>query len=99
MYMPCPFASALGTPSEGIHSSRIYGFALNDILGTLALAGITSYTAKISYMRSVFVWFALAEVLHYAFGVQTAFLERLGIVRDCDLLLPHVVKENDGDGR
>lgn len=97
--MPCPFASALGTPSEGFHSSRIHGFALNDILGTLALAGITSYTAKISFMRSVFVWFALAEVLHYAFGVRTAFLERLGIVRDCDSpLLSQIVEEDDSGG-
>jgi len=97
--MPCPFASALGTPNEGFHSSRINGFALNDILGTLALAGITSYTAKISFMRSVFVWFALAEVLHYAFGVRTAFLERLGIVRDCDsLVLSQIVKEDDSGG-
>ena len=99
LYMPCPFASALGTPNEGFHSSRIHGFALNDILGTLALAGITSYTAKISFMRSVFIWFALAEVLHYAFGVRTAFLERLGIVRDCDsLVLPQIVKEDDSGG-
>ena len=82
--MPCPFASALGTPNQGVHAARIGGFALNDILGTIALAGITSYTAKIGFMRSFFAWFALAEVLHYMFGVHTAFLERLGIVRDCD---------------
>lgn len=98
--MPCPFASALGIPRQGVHAPRIGGFALNDIIGTIALAGITSYTAKINFMRSVFYWFVLAELLHYAFGVHTAFLERIGIVNDCEPSLPlaGVVKEDDNGG-
>lgn len=68
---------------EGFHSQRILGFALNDILGTLALAGITSYTAKVSFLRSAISWFALAESLHYLFGAHTQFLERFGISREC----------------
>ena len=55
---------------DGFHSQRILGFALNDILGTLALAGITSYTAKVSFLRSAISWFALAESLHYLFGAR-----------------------------
>lgn len=68
---------------EGFHSQRILGFALNDILGTLALAGITSYTAKVSFLRSAISWFALAESFHYLFGARTQFLERFGISREC----------------
>ena len=82
--MPCPFANALGTPGEGVHASRIGGFALNDIMGTLALAGATSYATQITFMRSAFYWFLAAEVLHWSFGVHTAFLEKLGIAPRCD---------------
>ena len=82
--MPCPFASALGTPGEGFHSARIGGLAFNDIIGTLALAGATSYASKISFLRSAFYWFLAAEVLHWSFGVHTAFLDKLGIKPRCD---------------
>ena len=81
--MPCPYANLFGVMGEGFHSQRILGFALNDILGTLALAGITSYTAKVSFLRSAISWFALAESLHYLFGARTQFLERFGISREC----------------
>ena len=82
--MPCPYASALGVPGEGFHAQRIGAFALNDVLGTFALAGLTSYVTKIDYFRSTIVWFAAAEVLHYAFGVRSAFLEALGLVNECE---------------
>ena len=82
--MPCPYASALGVPGEGFHAQRLGAFALNDVLGTLALAGITSLVTRIDMVRTSVMWFAAAEVLHYAFGVHTAFLEALGFVNDCD---------------
>ena len=81
--MPCPYANIFGVPREGFHSLRLFGFAFNDVMGTLALAGITSYTTKLTFLRSTILWFSLAEVLHYAFGVQTQFLEQFNIVPDC----------------
>ena len=82
--MPCPYANLFGIVGQGFHEQRFLGFAFNDIIGTLALAGITSYTTKISFLRSTITWFALAEALHYAFGVRTQFLEQLGIKPICD---------------
>ena len=82
--MPCPFANVLGSPGQGFHSTRIGGLALNDIIGTLALAGATSYMAQINFLRSTFYWFLAAEVLHWSFGVHTAFLDKLGIAPRCD---------------
>ena len=91
--MPCPYANLFGVMGEGFHSQRILGFALNDILGTLALAGITSYTAKVSFLRSAISWFALAESLHYLFGARTQFLEHFGISRECAPTPEHSNKE------
>ena len=77
--MPCPYSTALGIRGQGFHSSRILGFALNDILGTLGLAMITSYMFNGSLLYNFLVWFILGEVLHLAYGVDTAFLELFGL--------------------
>jgi hypothetical protein len=82
--MPCPYANVLGVPNEGFHALRIGGFAFNDIAGTLAISALTSYATKISFLRATAGWFAVAELLHYAFGVRTAFLERLNLAPKCE---------------
>ena len=93
--MPCPYANVLGMPNQGVHANRFHGFAINDILGLFFLAGATSYSSKISFMRSLFAWFAVAEILHYSLGVRTAFLDKLGISRDCSA---EVVNKDKGSG-
>ena len=77
--MSCPYAHSLGVPGQGVHARRIFGLALNDILATIVLAGITSYFLKLSFVLVLLIWFILGEVLHYVFGTQTAFLTMLGI--------------------
>ena len=77
--MSCPYSRALGVRGQGFHSTRILGFALNDILGTLALAFITSYIFNSSLLYNFLVWFILGELLHLAYGVDTAFLELFGL--------------------
>ena len=81
--MPCPYANVLGVPREGFHSKRVLGFAVNDIVGTFALAGITSITTQTSLVKSTVGWFVLGEVLHYAFGVRTHFLEMIHLLPPC----------------
>jgi len=75
----CPYSTLLGVRGQGVHSARIAGFALNDILATVLVAAITSYIANISFVYSLFGWFVLGEVLHYAMCVDTAFLELIGL--------------------
>jgi hypothetical protein len=75
----CPFAFIGGIPGKGFHSERIFGYSLNDILGTIIFALVTSYIYDIAIWKSILAWFIIAEVCHYAFGVQTAGLTTLGI--------------------
>ena len=77
--MGCPYKFIFGIPGQGFHSTRFMGFALNDWLGTLGLAYITTFFIKISLWKSFFWWFVIGEILHYLFGSQTAFLTFLGI--------------------
>jgi hypothetical protein len=75
----CPFAFVLGVPGQGFHEKRLYGYAFNDTVGTLVLALITAFVFQIAVWKSIVAWFVGGEILHYMFGVQTAFLTTIGI--------------------
>ena len=73
----CPYKYILGVPEKGVHSLRVAGLALNDILMTIIGAVLTSYAFKIHLGLSLFSWFVVGELLHYGFGVDTAFLKMI----------------------
>ena len=81
--MSCPNANALGVPEQGFHEKRLGPIALYDTLGTIALAALTAWFFKVSFVWSLVGWFVLGEVLHYAFGTPTAFLKMIGLTRSC----------------
>jgi uncharacterized membrane protein len=81
--MPCPYATALGKRGEGVHARRFLGFAVNDTLATIVVALVTSLLFNISFLYSFVGWFVLGEVLHYVYGVDTRFMELLG-VKPCE---------------
>jgi len=77
--MSCPMRYIFGHPGQGFHSTRIFGYALNDTIGTIFLAIVTSFIFQVSFLYSLIGWFVGGEILHYLFGSQTAFLTTLGI--------------------
>ena len=79
----CPYANALGVPGQGVHSTRIFGLALNDILMTIIGAILIAFLFDINVWKSLLGLFVLGEVLHYVFGTQTAFLTMIGINPTC----------------
>jgi hypothetical protein len=81
--MPCPYANALGEPGKGVHAARIFGLARNDLIMTIIAALITAYIFNITFFQSFAAWFILGEVLHYAFGTDTAFLRMIGLKPKC----------------
>lgn len=62
-----------GEPNKGFHATRIGGFALYDIVGTIILAYITSYFVG-HFVYCLVGWFIAGELCHYIFGVKTAFI-------------------------
>lgn len=80
--MSCPYSELLGKRGEGVHAKRIYGFALNDTLMTIAAAILTSFIFNVSLFYSLAAWFIIGEVLHIIFGVDTRFLEIIGLNKD-----------------
>jgi hypothetical protein len=77
--MRCPYKDIFGIPGTGFHSQRFMGLALNDTLGTIVLAVLVTYFFNVSLWKSIIGMFLLGEILHYVFGVQTAFLNMIGI--------------------
>ena len=82
--MSCPYKHIFGEPKKGFHSSRFFGFAVGDTIGTVPLAGLISYIWKFKFLSTLIWTFVIGEILHYMFGVQTAFLTMLGINVSCE---------------
>ena len=81
--MGCSYQDSLGIPGKGIHSTRILGMALNDWLMTIGLSAILSYFLNIHFLIVLIEVFILGEVLHYWFGVNTAFLKMIHLEPTC----------------
>jgi hypothetical protein len=82
--MSCPFKDALGVPGTGVHALRFAGFAVNDTLMTIIAAILTYYVFKVNIWLSLFLWFTIGELLHYGFGVNSAFLKAIGFSPKCE---------------
>lgn len=68
-----------GTPGQRFHSTRIFGLALYDILGTIAISILLTYLTGLAFWKSLILMFVLGEVLHYIFGTPTAFIKMIGL--------------------
>jgi uncharacterized membrane protein YcaP (DUF421 family) len=67
----CEYKNIVGEPRKGIHSIRLFDFAIIDILGTVGLAFILSKITGISFLLSFLIWILIAIFLHWLFCVDT----------------------------
>jgi hypothetical protein len=81
--MPCPYAFALGIPGQGVHSTRFLGMSVNDWLATFVLAAIVAWLFKANYWYTLVWLFVFGELLHYFYGVPTAFLKMIHLEPVC----------------
>jgi hypothetical protein len=58
--------------------------AMNDWLMTIAGACLTAVFFNVDVFFSFMVWVVTGEILHYVFGVKTAFLKMIGLTPSCD---------------
>lgn len=73
--MSCPYKNIFGIPEKGFHSTRLFGFAMYDTLGTIFLAFLITYFFGVSLWKSILGMFIIGEALHYLFCVDTAFIK------------------------
>lgn len=67
----CKYKNALGIPKKGIHSYRIFGIAIADVIMTLIGAWLISYFFKYSFINTLITLFILGIILHRIFCVRT----------------------------
>ena len=72
----CKYRNALGVPGKGVHSLRLGGIAIMDVVMTLVGAYIIAYYARASCAWSAAGLFLLGIVLHRLFCVRTT-IDRL----------------------
>ena len=67
----CQYKDILGKPGKGIHSYRLFGVAIADLIITLIAAYIIAYMFKIRFYYVAIGLFILGILLHRAFCVKT----------------------------
>jgi hypothetical protein len=77
--MSCPYKHIFGAPGTGAHSYRFMGVAVADTALTFLLAVYTAWEFGGNVFLHFLFWIIVAEIFHYAFGVQTAGMDMLGI--------------------
>jgi hypothetical protein len=67
----CKYKNILGEPGKGIHSYRLFGVAIADVIMTIIAAALISYFFKYSFIATLVILFILGVVLHKLFCVKT----------------------------
>jgi len=70
MYL-CKYKNALGEPGKGIHSYRLFGLAIADVIMTIIASFLISYFLKFSFLKTLLILFLTGIVLHRLFCVRT----------------------------
>jgi len=73
----CKYKNIFGKPNEGVHKSRIFGLALVDTVGTIIISFIIAKYYNINFYKTLLVVFIIAEISHYIFCVDTAFIKMI----------------------
>lgn len=67
----CKYKNILGIPRKGIHSYRLFGVAIADVIMTIVAAFLISYFFKYSFLTTLITLFILGIILHRVFCVRT----------------------------
>jgi hypothetical protein len=67
----CEYKNILGVPGKGIHSYRLFGVAIADVIMTIIVASLLSYFFKFSFLKTLLILFLTGIVLHRLFCVRT----------------------------
>lgn len=72
--MSCPFAKhseIFGKPNEGAHSYRLFDIAIVDLLATVFVSGIISFTFNKNFIVILLILLLLGIIFHRLFCVNT----------------------------
>jgi hypothetical protein len=67
----CKYKNALGVPEKGVHSYRLFGLAIADVIMTILGALFISFFFKTKFVYTLVLLFVLGIALHRIFCVRT----------------------------
>jgi hypothetical protein len=67
----CKYKNALGIPKKGIHSYRVFGLAIADVIMTIIGAYLIAYFTKQNFIYTLIIFFISGIILHRLFCVRT----------------------------
>lgn len=67
----CKYKNVLGEPQKGIHSYRLFGVAIMDVIFTIIGAYLFSIFFGVSFLYTLLFLFVLGIILHRLFCVRT----------------------------
>jgi hypothetical protein len=67
----CKYNNFFGKPNEGVHSYRLFGLAIVDVILTIVFAVIISYFFKLPTTITIICLFILGIMFHRYFCVRT----------------------------
>jgi hypothetical protein len=67
----CKYKNALGVPGKGIHSYRLGGIAIADVIMTIIGAFFISWIMRWNFIYTLIGLFILGIILHRLFCVKT----------------------------
>lgn len=67
----CKYKNALGVPGKGVHSYRVFGVAIADVIMTIVASLIVAYLFKLPFLYVAIFAFILGIILHRLFCVRT----------------------------
>ena len=67
----CQYKDALGVPGKGVHSYRLFGVAIVDVLFTVIGAVLIAYFFDLSFSWTLVTLFLIGTGFHRLFCVKT----------------------------
>ena len=67
----CKYKNALGVPRKGIHSYRVFGLAIADVIMTIIGAYLIAYFTNQNFIYTLIIFFISGIILHRLFCVRT----------------------------
>ena len=71
----CEYKNILGEPNKGVHSYRMCGIAIVDMLLTILGAYFIAKILKTTFLKAFIAFFVLGEFMHWLFCVDTAVIK------------------------
>ena len=71
----CKYKNMFGKPREGLHSTRIFGMAAVDLIGTLIGGYVIANFMKWNVLYTILGFLVIGEMFHYLFCVDTAVIK------------------------